>query len=133
MNRVIDPQEAYDSLLFYIFTTAVEGGINYWCDVTDYSFSQDGKDLVRDFNARVCEVETNTFHTINLEVIERGFTLACTEWLEKVYWSTSYPPDKKHFFTPPRYDFDLEFPWDFDAGDADAIVQIGLFGEVVYG
>jgi hypothetical protein len=56
-------------------------------------------------------------------VINRGYTLASTTWRDRLSWSMSKPPFAI---------FD-ETDWDFDAFDADMIVQLGLFGDVLYG
>lgn len=143
MNKEITPEEAFDGFLFDIYTTALEGGINYWSTVREYTWKgPDGEELKKDFKA-VIEIAEDLddpwtlnpeIYTINRSVMLKGYEMATSlEWVDRLGWSTSYPPKKEHFFTPPRYEFDIEFPWDFDAGDADIIVQLGLLGDVVYG
>jgi hypothetical protein len=124
----------YDQQMLDIFTTALEGGINYWASVDAYHWSnEDGSDDIFGFYAKIREMEDNpnTVYLINREIIERGYKLATEDFREKISWSTDYPPHKDEFFKSRVIDYDC--PWDFDAGDADCILQLGIFGEVIFG
>ena len=133
---------ALDQLLLDIFTTALEGGIGYWSSCQEYHWMLQGdyKGLYhspvrpgvlaaepdyKGFYALIAEEDGDEQkpHTIDRSVIAKGYRLATTDWKHRIAWSTSDPP----LVVGPDTD------WDFDAGDADAIVQLGLFGEVVYG
>lgn len=133
-----DQQLAYDKLLYYIFVTAIEGGINYWCDINSYKHSDEsGNDKLYDFEAVVCEVEPIVAangaakYCINRDTIEKGYLLATeSDLLETLHWSVELPPSRKMF---SKELVDLDYLWDFDAGDADIIVQLALFNEVILG
>lgn len=118
-----------------IFTTAIEGGINYWAQVETYHWTTDGglagADVIG-FYADIIDVEhtdalglgltsdVTVEHRIDRNTIMAGLEHARTA---AVSWSTE----------PPPFVFTRDTDWDFDAGDADMIVQLGLFGEVIYG
>lgn len=133
-----DQQLAYDKLMYYIFITAIEGGINYWCDVDTYKHSDgSGNDDLNGFEAVVCEVEPvvsskgETKHTINRSTIEKGYLLATeSDSSETLHWSVETPPSKNMFH---KELVDLNDLWDFDAGDADLIIQLALFNEIIFG
>jgi hypothetical protein len=116
-----------------LFTTALEGGIGYWSECSQYHWSNESHDgrVVREdhkgFYAVITESEEDDGdheHTINREVMARGYRHATSaEWRNKLAWSSAKPP----LVVGPDTD------WDYDASDADMIVQLGLFGTVVYG
>jgi hypothetical protein len=113
-----------DQLYADLFTTALEGGIGYWSTCSNYRWTKDdGTPDVTGFEAVIIEDEEYEHHGINRSTISRGYRLATGEWRDRLRWSTEPPP---RFITE-------EVDWDYDAGDADMIVQLGLFGEVVYG
>jgi hypothetical protein len=117
---------ARDQLLLDIFNTALEGGIGYWSQCSEYHWwkvegDYDGPD-VKGFYATIHDEDEDTFR-IDRTVVAKGLNLAATEWRDKLYWSSDKPP------LVVTDDTD----WDYDAGDADMIVQLGLFGDVVYG
>ena len=116
---------AYRAMLHGIFTTAMEGGVNYWASVDGYRWSTgDGEtDDLDGFTADLYDQEDDLReYVVNGRVIARGYRLA-TGPDAGFYWSTERPP----------LVVTDETDWDYDAGDADAIVQLGLFGEVRYG
>lgn len=135
-------QQAWDQLLFDIFVTALEGGIDYWAEVTSYRWSNGDHgpvDEVQDlygFYADISEAVDwlagdpvaggpRDYH-VNRAVIARGYALASgREKGRGIAWSTEQPP---FIVTADNVD-DI----DLDAGDCDVIVQLGLFGDVVYG
>ena len=116
-----------DNLFHDIFTTALEGGINYWCQCSAYHWSNED---LRGFYADVEDVEDEDEdgncrqYFIDRSVIAKGYRLATTDYAERISWSSGD--------NPPLVITD-ETDWDFDALDADVIVQLGLFGDVVYG
>lgn len=121
-------------LLHDVFVTAIEGGMtSAWGRVLTYHWAKDvahydsDVDDLEGFYALVDEYgdddTPSARHHIDRDVIQRGMQLAATEWQHKIHWQCGY--------TPPVND-DVEWP-DFDAIDADCIVQLGLFGEVIYG
>lgn len=109
-----------NGLLEDLFITALEGGINYWARVVTYHYT-DGE-----FIAVILDMEEDDEqHTVDRKVMSRGYRLACGEWRDRLAWSSERPP---MVVTAASRD-----GWDFDAYDADMIVQLGLFGKVVYG
>lgn len=113
-----------------VFVTACEGGINYWADIKFYRWSlgkqfQYKKDL-ENFRADICDMEDeNKEFLINKEVIEKGFSLILAgpvEGLHECYRG----PLMSCIQTNNEDGF-------MDAESADWIVQLGLFGEVIYG
>lgn len=132
------------SFLFDVFTTACEGGIGYWSLMTTYHLrNADEYDHVG-FHALVnfenpwgtfldipdelrgrftldADDSTCLIVRIDAAVIQRGLTLmqAFNDWT-------------------PRSDVLLANytngeDGDYDAGEADNIVQLGLFGEIIFG
>ena len=114
-----------DQLLLDIFNTALEGGIGYWSICDEYHWLNrvptEAPDI-KGFYAVIRDEDDTTFR-INRKVIDKGLKLAATTWRDRLHWSTDKPP------LVVTEDTD----WDFDAGDADMIVQLGLFDDVVYG
>ena len=132
-----------------IFTTAVEGGIGYWSHSLNYHWMHDdGTSDLRGFYSDIIvpvndlpkgmtpdKVTTEELYwwptevahfRIDRKVITRGYKLATSpEWRVRMGWSTCQPP---LVLTEESIE-----DWDYDSLDADAIVQLGLFGEVVYG
>lgn len=119
---------ARDQLFFDLFVTALEGGIGYWSQCSAYHWTNDdGATYDLDgYRAMVIETEDEATpeYIIDRAVIAKGFGLATGEWRDRIAWSSGGKP--------PVVITD-ETDWDFDAGDADAVVQLGLFGDVVYG
>ena len=119
--------EVDKAALHGVFVTALEGGIGYWSVCTTYHWSlPDGEDDVEGFYADVEETETDEddapTHRIDAACILRGL----------------------QFFAQPGQGYRRvrsvaravlmgDENVDYDAGDADCIVQAGLFGEVIYG
>jgi hypothetical protein len=124
-----------DQILFDVFTTALEGGINYWAGVVEYNIwlkddagttSLPHNEDLKGFFAIIIdnEDEDEKLIAIDRELIFEGLVACATKAVP---------------FCGPRTrevarllllsDSDV----DFDAGDADCFVQAGLFGQVVYG
>ncbi len=117
---------ALDQLFFDIFVTALEGGIGYWSTCQHYHWSNaDCTEDHKGFLAHISDSEDeDEEYTIDRNVVAKGYGLATSAtWRSRINWSSSKPP----VVVGPDTD------WDYDAGDADVIVQLGLFGDVVYG
>jgi hypothetical protein len=124
---------ALDQLLLDLFTTALEGGINYWSHCTTYHWSTSQDDLTlgvgledhQGFYADIIDADDEaTDYRIDRKVLAKGYRLATTTWRDRLDWSSG---EKPPLVVGPETD------WDFDASDADMIVQLGLFEDVVYG
>lgn len=136
-----DQPTAYDQFLLDVFCTALEGGIGYWseCSAYHWMIGPPADDIERPslqdhagFYADIVELyeltnpdddDSGTRHRINRVVMADGLRRAATVWRDQLRWSTE----------PPPLVVTDDTDWDFDAGDADMIVQLGLFGEVRYG
>lgn len=97
-----------------LMTTALEGGINYWCckaEVieSDYYGEYASDQISRGGSLRLYDAETDDTWVLNLDKLVHGIIRAGQE---------GYVLS------------DLE---DADAADADAIVQCGLFDDIVFG
>lgn len=119
----IDNAAAADQMLLDLFTTAMEGGIGYWSECETYHWChENGEDDLLNFHAVVIDMGEMVTKPIiiNRKTMLHGYAKA-VERRNKINWSSEKPPHV------------LGDNWDFDAADADIIVQLGVFGEVVYG
>lgn len=113
--------------LFDVFTTACEGGINYWVKFRTYHIVVSQVPWVEDldgFRAEVIDIEDGKEYVIDSKVIARG--------IRKAY------ADRQRFSTYNQraitaLNFGKYEDADYDAETADIIVQFGLLGEVIYG
>lgn len=110
-----------------MFTAAIEGGINYWAEVFRYRWSKGGPDHEADFDgfhAVIAETEGGENHRIDREVILRGLGRLFAGEYAGLHTSSA----ARIMSAALGGDAGT-----LDAGDADALVQVGLFGEVVFG
>lgn len=123
--------EARKQLVLDLFTTACEGGINYWTRVTNYHWwLEDSREQdFMDFSAVLLEFEDRTEHVLNRSVILKGLKLAGTKEVLDKYSVYALKETAMAY----RYGGEKLEELDFDASTADAIVQLGIFGEVIYG
>lgn len=122
--------------LHAIFVTALEGGVGYWSTATSYKWSnEDGEDDLIGFHADIFETEEMPdedeedaaipARRIDAQVVARGLIALATS--------------KKGPFRDLCIRILLggqtadDALCECDADAADAIVQMGLFGELVYG
>jgi hypothetical protein len=133
---------AVDELLHTIFTTALEGGIGYWSAALTYNWSVGGEGVNGDlegFHADIVDAderagEDNFPQTrIDRSVIARAFERMAAGPIE-------YMPDGQRYrFLSALYarlahvSSERYFDFDFDAADADNVVQVGVLGKVVFG
>lgn len=113
----------YDDLLI----TAIEGGINYWAEVSDYHHGANDET-----SATVYEDDADTDGvTVTTTDIRRAVRQVATKGIPAA---------------DPGSDLGDRFKagcnaalrgrggdWDFDATAADALIQVAMFGDVVYG
>lgn len=129
----------FDQFLADLFTTAMEGGIGYWSSASSYHIwidgdSTKGEDLLG-FYADITDDEQGGDYRVNRRIIARGWRKLSTHrdpdpaspehrtWRDSLNWSSEKPPVV----------WSVEAEWDFDASDADMILQLGLLDDVVYG
>ena len=98
-----------------IMSTALEGGINYWCRKAEVLESQyygeyASDQISRGGSLRLYDAESDDTWVLTLDKLMAGIVKA----IESGYVSSD----------------NLD---DWDALDADAVVQCGLFGDLVFG
>ena len=116
--RMTQRGEERTTFLADVMTTALEGGINYWAEVDDVSTVEDPNEVLgwRYNGAHLVGYEDGEGYSIDLNTIARGLNLIAAK----------YPASH---ITKGNREQDAG---DIDAIDADAVVQYGLFGELVY-
>lgn len=103
-----------DSDMDDVLVTAFEGGINYWCNkVKVINDDYKGGEYASNVVSRGGELELDVDESTPVR-------------LNKTKLHTALHLYKDKFGKP----FDIET---HDAGDADVLVQLAVFGEVVYG
>lgn len=118
------------TFLLDVFTTAIEGGISEWARVTEYHWLNKETDEgdVDGFYAKIEDAENQKDpdfppSIIDRKVIQHGLSLIRSD---DVQISSRI---RDEILSDDR---DNEVGA-MDANGADAVVQIGLFGEIVYG
>lgn len=117
--------DARAQFLSDVLSTAVEGGVQYWAEVLSYAWND--QEVGRQANASATltdkEEDDGKVFTVTLDTIAKGWGL---------YQGTSISGREygKQAQLANRTNGE---DGDFDADIADQIVQLGLFGEVVYG
>jgi hypothetical protein len=106
-----------------VFQTALDGGIGYWSNCLRYRWAKAGTDEcdLDGFHAEIEDAYEGAKYTINGDTILRGL-------LHFAKPGGGYPHVRQAALM-----LLIGQEVDYDAEDADAIVQAGLFGEVVYG
>lgn len=125
-----------------IFTTAIEGGINYWAQTSAYHWSDNGSDDINGFYADITECEEgDTNLRIDLDTMARGVQLFVKYCRGEITTQGEPVPEADQQEIPEGH-YWREFlvaeqtqgrDGDYDAGVADEIVQFGLFGKSIYG
>ena len=104
-----------------ILATAIEGGINHWADVDATDTDVFGRQYT---SARILDREDGsefgTMHIVDLDTIAHGLT--------ELVASDEYP-----FTELRKANRTSGGEGDYDAADADAIVQFGLYEHIIYG
>jgi hypothetical protein len=104
-----------------IITTAIEGGLNYWAGVTAYRWEDQPAEVGTVAMIVDNEDEAHPEFVVDREVVRKGWALLYTaEWLHLF----------NHYGEINLFE-DGEI--DVDANGADNIVQLGVFGTVIYG
>lgn len=138
MTRPVTRTAERAAFLGDIITGAVEGGISYWSQTSQYQYTMDGTvhrcvgPLVEDCNETRADIhvidEDDTGYqdehlTLDLDAVERGLKLIREGGLKL---TTRH---RNRLLVADR----SNDAGQLDGLDADTIVQAGLFGEVVYG
>lgn len=94
-----------------VFVTACEGGINYWAQVDGYDGWQQGS-AVLSFENEAGEPDKR-YVTNGVVMVAKGLQRAAEHGMTDIV-------DRCH-------------SGDYDAADADAIIQLAVFDDVIYG
>lgn len=128
VNHSLTEQDILD-----ILTTAFEGGIGYWCclDNTDADWVAARQQLKEETGETPCFCDVayrvmKNGQTVKLEDEEEGTVLELT--LEKFQQGCTKYTEETHRDIHRTIDNS-----EFDAEDADMIIQYALFGELIYG
>lgn len=105
-----------------IMCTALEGGITHWCDYAEvlggYLGEYAHEQISRDGVLVLRDSETGEYFTLTKEKFLKGLETACKENIYSEYeWCNGSEIDT----------------FQVDADIADAIVQIALFGDIIFG
>lgn len=105
------------------------GGITYWATVTD---SEELVDKVRTGTAiqsiTLVDQEESSTHTVTLDDVARGLKQLSSGSLNYSNMGYDETPARLRLLDTTNGDES-----DYDALDADAVVQAALFGKIVYG
>lgn len=113
-----------EQFLWDVFVTACEGGINYWARIERYHHSTNGKDDLEGFHAKIFDTEEEKRHDIHRATIEHGL---------KAFQKPGVHINAELRGQILAADVTNGENVTLDAEGADAVVQAGLFGQVVYG
>ena len=114
-----------DEFLDCVITTAVEGGIGYWS--VCHSYKWDGvptRAVIQQFDEETGEPEGECY------TVDRAFIAKALDRLTDLSKPRLTGEEITKYIIFGVLDDD---PGDIDADAADVIVQVGCFGEVVYG
>jgi hypothetical protein len=129
-----------------IFVTALEGGIGYWSSCSKYHWSKPGtgpdsfEGRVDDLDGFFADIEESEnededgkapTHRIDAEVIDRGINRLANG--EATFGGRTLNGDGQLYKLACALNGPLAEDVDYDASDADNIVQAGLFNDIVYG
>lgn len=131
------PDAALDGIATDLLTTAAEGGIQYWAHVTDYKWDTE---VVADRHVTVLEGDDGaTEITVTVAMIREAITKVVTGAVKPFYnqgYTDTYAKRVTDLFTEITRDkikVSDSQGYDYDADDADNVLQIAAFGEIVYG
>lgn len=150
------PSNERKAFFHYLFTTAMEGGVNYWAKVDKYRWSKDGEPTLDEFHAILSSSEDdwgvseayisetdkveimpdecqNQPLRVDIKVISRGWYI----FMGKVLAAVKYEDPRAEFSNPYFKQAIVQYLTNSDEGDSDSdvaelVVQLGLFGEHVY-
>ena len=115
-------QQEYSNIII----TAVEGGSNYWASFRDYRHHVDGEEVAATVSVRDREEPTEQRKTVTIKEIASAFSrLARGEAGEALAhqrpkWAKAYREI-------------ADGNWDYDATDADILMQVAVYGTVHFG
>ena len=115
------------NFLASVLVTAVEGGIDYWADVGNYTWAQDDRGNLTGASVEVKERDerelTDKWIPIDLKIIAAGISSIKSG-------KVNMNPKIVGYVTMSDVENDAS---EVDSEVADCIVQAALFGQLVYG
>ena len=121
-----------DRTLNNVFTTAMEGGVNYWASVVQYRWSDGAPHYneINEFRAVLRDVQEDDLpeYVVDRAVIAKGIRLLYAHMKDLGENANRYHKEAVTNLQFGRYD-----DADYDSDTADMIVQFGLFEKLVYG
>jgi len=117
MHRIETIVEVTDEQINDVVAAALEGGISYWCDQAKTDVDM-GDSRLSEMLTKGAEISLNDMEQSNPETNHQTYGV----------WRTLTLDNLLKALGEMRFNFD-----DYDAGDADAVVQQAIFGEVIYG
>lgn len=126
--------EAHPQAVFDVFVTAIEGGINYWAEVVEYKWKlPGGGEGLEGFHALVIDAEGDPEDGIRYTIDARVIRLGIARAVEAIREGKGAVAYQRAAILALAAGIDPDTgDLDYDADTADAIVQYGLLGEVVY-
>ncbi len=111
-----------------IIIGAVEGGTNYWAYSSEYTHETPETTSVKladmDEVVGLGASEDGIWHSVNLDTIAKAFGIVNKGPVEYLHETI------RNRYRKAYTELDAG---DLDAGDADNLVQIGIFGKIIYG
>lgn len=128
-----------DQMIWYVFVTAMEGGVNFWSACEDYRpFKDDNRtDNLDGFFADIIDADYERGDPdaefpptrIDRALMAKAFERIAAGSVEG--WHDSYRGKFLVLLHAQLAGKDIDV--DYDAYDAQALVQVGLFGKVIFG
>lgn len=137
------PIEVTGEMTGWIAVTAIEGGIGYWARAEAYDFTRWMNDIKPEaddvapgfvfYTVRADVEDDGSFSgpplDVTPEVIAKGIQL----FLTGVRGSSDNVAERDFWNFAPRPFDDMEDLPAMDSAEADCVIQLGLFGKLVYG
>jgi hypothetical protein len=117
-----------------ILTTAIEGGINFWVQVDEYKW----ENVPEPYAVIEDMYDDNKSYRVDLDLIARGVNRIVKgeadvgRQTKKLITAASFQNDCMPDFVAEKANFGNYYVSDIDAGIADTIVQVGIFGTEEY-
>jgi hypothetical protein len=125
--------EVPEQLIRDVIITACEGGIGYWSQLYDYDGPAIDENAEGSLPLRIRVIEEEGFtdestvygpwRDFDIDHVVKGFGILFEKYPQSI-------ATRNLMGALANYD---SGNYDFDAGDADAVVQCGLLGDIIYG
>jgi hypothetical protein len=133
MTTITVQYDIPEQLIRDIIITACEGGIGYWSQLESYDGPAIADGVEGSLPLRIREIEEEgwdesttvygPWRDLGIPEVVKGLRLMIQEWPDR-------PDTRRMIQAIANYE---SGNWDFDAGDADNVIQFSLLGDLVYG